>query len=375
MSFKSEPALKVHKVDKHGLGGKKLDLNGRDVHMLSQHARQQLSNAGVLRPSPGPFRVRSRGSQATPPPAAIPSVGGPEEMAQANKICEQMMRLVLQTDVFIRHDGKMKCSGIEWTRISVAKQITIVDMFDGICNLPKKLQYSEYVPPPLTFNKDYQCRYPVADFKLSPEQNDAQPALKIVAIYCSKVVLENNNLEAVKIAAVDVVTCRILMNHLVCTDSKNLVKDWCTESTGLNGYQDIEAARQDGYKVLKGWTAARTAMWNFIDRDTIIVGHSVRSDLDCLRMIHGRAVDVAKTFENAAKKELLPKQQLSLESLCRDLPAIKLTTHPSFGRDALQNAFAARELGLWMLKYPEKLEKTAKAKAAEFRRFAPVSQA
>jgi hypothetical protein len=35
-------------------------------------------------------------------------------------------------------------------------------------------------------------------------------------------------------------------------------------------------------------------------KDTIIVGHTLRSDLEALRMIHGRAVDMAKIVQKAA---------------------------------------------------------------------------
>lgn len=126
----------------------------------------------------------------------------------------------------------------------------------------------------------------------------------------------------------------------------------------------MEAARRDGFKVFKGWEAAKAALYKFIDTQTIIVGHNLRGDLDALRMVHGRSVDIAKTVEKAAGAPL-SKRQLSLETLCRDLPAAHLTIHPKFGCDALQNAFAIREVATWVLKNENKLSKWAKARANE----------
>ena len=426
MLFRSQKALDVHKQDRHGVGGKGLDLAGKDSWMLSQHARQQLKDAGVFRPG-GASAPRPRFSPAIPsssarhpPPrasnitpqviytvapltsAAMPPrpshhhhpqdfcsgppplyqlpphqpianlpmepVGVSPDEGQANKICEQIMRLILQSNLVISKEGHITYTGIKWTRVSYDKQSDIVGMFSGLCHLPAILQSTEYTPPPKSFMDEYKLTYPVTDFELSPKANSN--SLKIIAVSCIKIILQDGLQEAVKIAAVDVVSCRVLMNHLICTHPITSVKNWCTNVTGLSSYQDVEEARKDGYKVLKGWSAARAALWKFIDRDTIIVGHNLRSDLDTLRMIHGRAIDVAKIFENAAKGPL-SKQQVGLESLCRDLLKIGLVNHPIFSRDALQNALAARELGLWMLKNKDKVSEIAKEKARCYSLIAP----
>lgn len=377
-SFRSDAGLKTHQIDVHGVGGPGLDMRGRDSWMLTQRVREQLRTHGLLRSQPSPPqqsrsspRLRGPRGSATasrpagstpapipiqmrapvPAPAPVPqasSIGGPAEIAQANFICGKILRLLIQSDISIQDDGKMICGGTAWTRIGVAKQPEVIGMFDNLCHLPKKLQ-GEYLPPPKAFRSEYQAKYPVSDFEPSPEQLPSKPGLGVVAISCSKIVLADGRLEVVKIAAIDVISCRILMNHLVCTDPKASVKDWRTSITGVASFQDIEATRQAGYKVLKGWQAARAALWKFVDKETIIVGYNLRSDLDALRMIHGRAVDVAKSVEKAANGPL-SKQQLSLESLCRDYPEVHLKADPVYGCDCLQNAFAARELGLWIIK-------------------------
>jgi hypothetical protein len=288
-------------------------------------------------------------------------------MFQAQEIREKIMRLILQLDVVVHHDGKITCGGTNWTRIGVARQPEVVGLFAKLCHLPEAFQYSEYLPPPKTFKDDYIADYPVGDFKLSPERLNTRPSLHVVALSCSRVSLGNGLQEVVKLAAVDVVSARILMNYLVCTDPASPVQDWRTKTTGLSSWRDIEAARQLGYRVLKGWPAARAAIWKFIDKQTILVGYNLRANLDALRMIHGRSVDVIKTVEKAANGPM-SKQQLSLESMCRDLTAAHLITHPTFGRDALQNAFAIRELALYIIKNEENVKKWAKAKSLDYQR-------
>lgn len=411
--FRSEAGLKTHQADAHNIGGQGLNLHGKDSWMLSQQVRNQLAQAGVIRTTAPVARPPSRkgrgilrgpsvtgkvaaqrniipkqsptGNHRAPPSPslqALPgtptpsgtSIGSPEDMIQANEICGKILRLAVQSDVLIHNDGKMTCGGIDWTRVGVFKQAEVPGMFDSLCHLPKALQSQEYLPPPKTLKDEYQAQYPMAEFKHSPEPSGMKTALAVVAISCVKVLMSNGCQEAVKIAAVDVVSSRILMNNLVCTDPKVLVRDWRTNITGLTCFEDMEAARQDGYKIFKGWQAARAALWKFIDKQTIILGHNLRSDLDALRMIHGRAVDIAKLLEKAAEGPL-SKQQLTLEALCRDAPQIRLFSHPSFGRDSMQNAFAARELALWKIKNEDGWKRWAKQKSLDYQRLVPSARA
>ena len=410
LSFRSEAGLKNHQADAHSIGGKRLDLHGKDSWMLNPRMRDQLKQQGVLRgkspirpsakrptrrapdgppTSVNPLLPRRTTSQIIPskphrsehllPSSTIPlsgptpvvmGVGGPAEAAQADEICGKIMRLVLQSDVLLHHTGTMTCSGIQWTRVGVAKQGEIPSMFDALCHLPKVLQSEEFVPPPKAFKDEDQCSCLVSDFDHSPDSSTPLRGLAVVAISCVKVLLANDCQEVVKVAALDAITGRILINHLVCTDPTVSVQDWRTKTTGLASFRDLEAARQDGYKIFRGWQAARVALWKYIDKQTIVLGHNIRSDLDALRIIHGRSVDIAKLIEKAAGGPL-SKQQLSLEVLCRDLKHIPLTTDPKFGRDALQNAFAVRELGLWRIKNEIAWVKWAKEKSLDYQRLTP----
>lgn len=419
-SYNSEPGLKMHQTDAHGVGGKGLDLHGKDSWMLGQRERERLRAEGLLRIPTGPLRGGrgsrggSRGGRAAPVPASLAAtrmpllqvtsaqrapattgpyhqvspqnavsnappplptslnIGGALEMDQAKFICGKTLRLLLQNDIFIHHDGRMSVGGIDWTRIGVEQQPAVVGMFNDLCHLPRKLQPLEYVPAPKTFMNEYTAQYPMTEFEGAPVRDPAKPGLGIIALACSKIVLSNGCQDVVKIAAVDVLTCRVLMSHLVCTDPNVQVVNWRSSVTGLTSFKDMEEARQAGYKVLKGWPAARAALFKFVDKETIIVGHNLRSDLDALRIIHGRAVDIAKVVEKAAQGPL-SKVQVSLDSWCRDFANVaKLNTDPVFGRDCVMDAFAAREIGLWGIKNREKLEKVAKQKTKEYQSVNPI---
>lgn len=248
----------------------------------------------------------------------------------------------------------------------MTRQPDVTGMFNDMCHLPRMLQAMEYVPAPKTFAAEYTTRYPVAEFEDTPVRDPAKPALDIIAISCSKVVLASGCHEVVKIAAVDVLTCRVLMNHLVGTGRTADVANWHSATSGLSSFQDMEDARKAGYRVLKGWAAARSALFKFVDKETIIVGHNLRSELNALRIIHGRAVDIAKVVERAAQGPL-SKAQVSLDSWYRDVTNVAaLKTDPNSGRDCIMNAFAAREIGLWTMNNKEQFERVAKQKTADY---------
>ena len=415
-TFRSAPALKVHQGDTHGIGGQKLDIHGRDSWMLGQRERERLRAEGLLRAPSGSPRGRGgrsppvRSPQAasaypskpafgsqipasyTQPPhvpigprnhapqhtpaqhtAAPPgmNVGGPAEMEQAKHIQGKILRLLIQSDIFIKNDGKINVCGIDWTRIGVFKQPEVPAMFDSMCHLPKALQ-DEYLPAPMAFKGEYISQYDCDEFGTSPARDFAKPGMDLIVLSCSKVVLANGCQEIVKIAAIDLLTCRILMNHLVCTDPRVQVADWRSPETGVLSWHDVEAARQAGYKVFKGWSAARSTLYKFIDKETIIVGHNLRADLDALRIIHGRAVDIAKVVEKAAKGPL-SKAQLGLDSLCRNYAGAHLKSDAEYGRDVLMNAFAVREFALWVVKNQDALNKDAKQKSLDYQKIMPKS--
>ncbi|KAL1606757.1 hypothetical protein SLS60_004164 [Paraconiothyrium brasiliense] len=305
------------------------------------------------------------------PPASasnVLSVGGPAEIEQANELQGKIMRMLITADIAIQHDGKIVYDGAAWIRIGVARHSEAIGMIDELVHLRKlsnQGQAKQHVSHPTTFAPDFVGEYPSSDFEQLNEPQDG--SLRAVALCCSKILLESHCEEIVKIAAVDVLTGRPLMSYLVCTDPTDKVQDWRTSLTGLSHLQDFEAARLQRFKVLKGWTAARAALSKFVDQNTILLGYNLRSDLDALRIRHGRCVDLIKLVEKAAENRPLSKQQLRLETLLRDLLKVQVR-NDQFGRDCLQDAFAVRGLTLWIVREKDKFVQYAKEKALDYQR-------
>ena len=323
--------------------------------MLAQP--QQLSQAAS---------VRVAGDIANAKPALQPTLVSDGD--QANQICVPMIRLLLQADIVIHPLGFIKYQGNAWTRVSTQFQPELLSLLDQHCALPLALQ--EHYIPKIDVN-DPDFPYKPAEFTHAPKCSNNGQALKAVAIHCSKVVLALGTKEVVKLALIDMLTGQILLNHLVCPDPPTKVATWHLD-TGLRGYADLEVARKADYKILKGWRAARAALFHYVDKDTILVGHELRADTDALRLIHGRGVDIGLMVQTVANGPL-SRKQLSLDSLCRDLKNINLPgfTDPICGRDPVTGAFAVREVLLWMVKNHNDLKKWSRARSLEYQRLNP----
>ncbi|CAI6339529.1 unnamed protein product [Periconia digitata] len=316
--------------------------------------------------SPGPT-LQAPAHASQPPTAAQPSIPGLAEVEQVHELTEKISPLMIPVDMYFDQSGSFKCGGHSWVRITIEKQVGFLEMLNGLVHirLPPDQQAQHFLPPAKAFQDSCEIDYPVGDFESAPVSNSS--ALKAISITCSKILLQDGRYEVVKVAAVDVITCQILLNHLVCSDLKAPVKDWLTPKTGLSNFHDFEYARGQGYRVLRGWKAARTVLHKYMDRNTIVVGQDLRRDLDALRMIHGRSIDIAKVFEKAAKGPL-SRQQLGIQSMSRTLLGIDIPTSAKFGHDVLQLAFAVRGMVMWALKNTEALGKKAKGASLDYQR-------
>ncbi|USP81257.1 hypothetical protein yc1106_08531 [Curvularia clavata] len=380
-SFRSDAGLTQHKKDVHGIGGRKLDLEGRDSWMLGSRRGSPASSRApsltvhklnISKPNHlfGPAPQVPQSHKPAAHPAAHQAVmqmntniGSIADIEQAKEIHHRALRLLIQSDIFIR-PGSIVVDDISWSRVPCANQGQLLNTLDTMCHLPKQLQ-GEYLPGPKTFKDEQQASYSLAEFTSFSARDPGKPGLGAVVLICSKVALSDDRQEVVKIAAVDCITGAIIMNHLVCTDPQLSVTDWRSSVTGLSSWHDMEAARQAGYKVFKGWLGARAALGKYVDSETIILGYNLRADLDILRIMHGRGVDIVKVVEKAGNGAFA-KQQLALDSLCRDTTIKVPGVYAKHGRDPLMDAFAVRELFLWAIKNQKGLETMAKKRVADY---------
>jgi hypothetical protein len=73
---------------------------------------------------------------------------------------------------------------------------------------------------------------------------------------------------------------------------------------------------------LNGWMTARSKVWELINSETILAGHSLKNDLDLLRMIHTKVVDSTILTSNAIGKIMVP--QFPPGRRCRELLDISI---------------------------------------------------
>ncbi|OCL15445.1 hypothetical protein AOQ84DRAFT_266624, partial [Glonium stellatum] len=179
-----------------------------------------------------------------------------------------------------------------------------------------------------------------------------------IVLSSHKVVISAAKDEIVLLSAIDYLTGEVLISHLVLPYEQ--VDDWRSSTTGIT-LSIMDDALEKEFAVLDGWKAAREALWQLIDSDTILVGYTLRRDLDALRMIHGCGVDMAILTQRSAGGSL-GRRHIALENLCRELLKFELQAHGERGLDCLEMAFAIRELVLWSINNKAKLTAWAKEK-------------
>ncbi|KAK1967340.1 exonuclease [Colletotrichum sublineola] len=173
--------------------------------------------------------------------------------------------------------------------------------------------------------------------------------------------------ELIQITMLDFLSGRILLSCLV-NPSKHIV-DWREDITGINAVSMQEAVA--GNKALHGWEAARAELWRFADKETILIGQSVHNDLKVLHTSHSRIIDSAVVTADAALgKSSKIRKRWGLETLCYEILGIQIRKPSQTGgrgvHDALEDAFATRELVLLCAREPNKLKRWGEAARAAF---------
>lgn len=93
--------------------------------------------------------------------------------------------------------------------------------------------------------------------------------------------------ELIRVSAVDFFTRAVLVDSLVWPDVK--MAHFNTRYSGVTR-QSMEAARRTR-RTLQGRAGAREALWRCVGPHTVVIGHSLNSDLTSLRWIHNCIVD------------------------------------------------------------------------------------
>ncbi|KAK8084100.1 hypothetical protein PG996_002881 [Apiospora saccharicola] len=167
--------------------------------------------------------------------------------------------------------------------------------------------------------------------------------------------------ELAQLCAVDILTGEVLINELV-VPAGNVV-NWRTRYSGVN-LAKIKAAKDRG-TILRHWKDARALLFEYVDSETILVGHSAENDLQMLRLAHGRVVDTSMQTAAGvfgADRVTFPRVW-GLKLLLQRLTGKVIQTggrvarpgHAAVGHDCVEDTLATRELALWCILHPDGL--------------------
>ncbi|EFQ32415.1 uncharacterized protein GLRG_07685 [Colletotrichum graminicola M1.001] len=116
--------------------------------------------------------------------------------------------------------------------------------------------------------------------------------------------------ELIQITMIDFLSGKVLQSCLV-NPSRPII-DWREDITGIS-------------TVLHDWEAARAELWRFADKERILIGQSVYSDLKVLHVSHSRIIDSAiVTADAVLGKNLKIRKRWGLKTLCDELLGIRI---------------------------------------------------
>ncbi|XP_055017516.1 RNA exonuclease 1 homolog isoform X2 [Boleophthalmus pectinirostris] len=124
----------------------------------------------------------------------------------------------------------------------------------------------------------------------------------------------------------------------------NEVIDYNTRFTGIS-QEDVERHSHSLKEV-------QDALLSFISADTILIGHSLETDLCVLKLLHGTVVDTSVVFPH----RLGSPHILSLHNLTAEYLR-KIIQESVCGHDTAEDAVACMELMIWKAKEDRKLKK------------------
>jgi len=179
-------------------------------------------------------------------------------------------------------------------------------------------------------------------FLAAPPPLPGLPKRWAVVLDCEMCGADFNRSELILLSVVDFFTAEVLINSLVKPSVP--VMSWRTQYSGVSENMMREAVAAGNY--IDGWQGARALLFQYIDKDTIIMGHSLHYDLDQLRLIHQKVIDSSM---------LIPKLKSSkhgVQGLSAELLRKQVQRGGRYGHDCLEDTLATRELIIWCLRNP-----------------------
>lgn len=178
--------------------------------------------------------------------------------------------------------------------------------------------------------------------------------ISAIAIDCEMVEVRNGRQTLAFLSAINFLTGEVLISRYVHPDED--VIDWRHKFSGLT--QSTMTSAVASGAAFGSWREARDKLLEFVDNSTVLVGHSLNYDLEVLGICHSKVVDSAILTAETVYPSIISTKPLprmwGLKTIAKDL--LKLSIQNSnCGHDALEDAFAARDVLIWCIKNPEEL--------------------
>ncbi|KAJ5598690.1 hypothetical protein N7537_008774 [Penicillium hordei] len=192
-------------------------------------------------------------------------------------------------------------------------------------------------------------------FRQVPRSADGLRKRRAIVLDCEMVQVEAGRRELAFLSAIDFLTGEVLIDNYV--QPKSRVVNWDSRFSGVTPSAMNKAVKKG--TALFGWEGARSKLWEFMDSETVLVGHSLNNDLDVLGIIHWNVVDSSiitseTVFYTVHASEPL-NRTWSLKTLTNELVNYDIQVGKQ-GHSALEDAHATRDIVIWCLRYPEHLK-------------------
>ncbi|KAL6814575.1 hypothetical protein J3E69DRAFT_359290 [Trichoderma sp. SZMC 28015] len=259
---------------------------------------------------------------------------------------------------------KLEYGGNMYTRLTGGQQSIISKELSKSCHSLDILRVieshaleNEGVPVNFATRADLGLK----DFVAAPKGLPSTKRRQAVAISCEWGEAKTRRSELLAICAIDILTGETLIDSLVAPSQP--MQDWRVKLHGITK-ENIDTAVKKK-QCLHGWKKAREKLFQYIDRQTILVGHTTSADLKLLRLFHKTIVDSQVLTTSAVfdqQSENKQRIKCSLSTICREFlgkPIHYIYNNCSTG-SVFGNALISREIVLQSILQPKKFEGWAK---------------
>lgn len=249
----------------------------------------------------------------------------------------------IQAQLRVTPKYPLLCEGNQYTLLTSSQQATIAQRLPEYRTIPDRSNRAAlrafFNPAPTTF-----C---------APKPELLVPKRTAVVIDCEMAGTQHGQ-ALIKLSAVDFLTGLTLIDALV--NPEEPITHWRTWVTGItNALMKKKVAMG---ATLDGTEGARQKLWDFVDEDTILIGHAVSNDLKALQVSHANIIDTSLLTSGPPPPNSSRRygQVTGLKRLCEEFVGIRIrnsSAHAS--HSSLEDVLATRELLLWCLNHPEKV--------------------